>query len=54
LFDAVVAWGPIDRVREEVEALFSAGADQVILKLVTADPAEPYVDELQRLSVLAR
>ena len=54
LFDAVVAWGRIDRVRERVEALFSAGADQVVLNLVTADPAIPYVNELQELSVLAR
>ena len=52
LFDAVVAWGGIDYVRERVEALFAAGADQVVLNLVTADPDVAYVKELQQLSVL--
>lgn len=52
LFDAVVAWGEIDQVRERVDALFAAGADQVVLNLITADPAIPYVDELRLLAGL--
>ena len=52
LFDAIVAWGGIDQIRERVDALFGAGADQVVLNLVTADPGVAYVKELQQLSVL--
>jgi len=54
LFDAVIAWGGIERVRERADALFAAGSDQVVLNLVTADPAIPYLSELEQLSVLTR
>ena len=52
LFDAIVAWGSVDQIRERVEAHFAAGADQVVLNLQTRDTAIPYVEELRRLAVL--
>ena len=52
LFDAVVAWGDVARVRERAGFLFAAGADQVVLNLVTADPAAPYTAELRSLAPL--
>ncbi len=54
LFDAVIAWGDVERVRARVEGLFAAGADQVVLNLVTADPAIPYRAELQEVARLTR
>lgn len=54
LFDAIVAWGDLGRMRERVDSLFAAGADQVALNLITADPAVPYRDELRQLSVLTK
>jgi probable F420-dependent oxidoreductase len=54
LFNAIVAWGDLDRVRERVDALIAAGADQVVLNLVTPDPSIPYLDELRQLSALTR
>ncbi len=54
LFDAIVAWGDEGAVRERVEAMRAAGADQVALNLVTADPSVPYQAELRRLAVLNR
>lgn len=53
IFDAVVAWGGRERIRERVDELFAAGADQVALNLVTADPRVPYTKELKELSYLA-
>jgi probable F420-dependent oxidoreductase len=52
LFDAVVAWGDVAAIRERVNGLFSAGADQVALNLVTKDPTAPYVSELRNLAAL--
>ena len=52
LFDAVVAWGDVAAIRERVDALFSAGADQVVLNLVTSDPTVPYLSELRTLAAL--
>ncbi len=52
LFDAVVAWGDPAAVRRRVDAHFAAGADQVVLNLVIADPARPYVEELRVLAEL--
>lgn len=54
LFDAIVAWGDVRDVRQKAEALFEAGADQVVLNLITADPSVPYLKELGRLSELNR
>ena len=52
LFDAVIAWGDLASIRRRVELHFEAGADQVVLNLVTADPTRPYLEELRTLSVL--
>ncbi len=52
LFDAIVAWGDVRDVRERADAMFAAGADQVVLNLITADPSVPYLKELGRLSEL--
>src|SRR5579859_1076247 len=37
LFDAIVAWGDLAAVSRRVETLFAAGADQVVLNLITRD-----------------
>ena len=52
LFDAVVAWGEVAAVRKRVEGLFDAGADQVVLNLVTRDRSVPYLPELEKLAAL--
>jgi probable F420-dependent oxidoreductase len=52
LFDAVVAWGEIERIQSRVVSLFSAGADQVVLNLLTKDRSVPYLAELGTLAVL--
>jgi probable F420-dependent oxidoreductase len=54
LFDAVVAWGDIAEVERRVDAMREAGADQVVLNLVTADPNVPYRNELTALAILNR
>jgi probable F420-dependent oxidoreductase len=52
LFDAVVAWGDVAAIRKRVDAVFSAGADQVVLNLITRDPKVPYLSELSALAAL--
>ena len=52
LFDAVVAWGDLAAVRQRVGQLLDAGADQVILNLVTKDRSVPYLSELRALAPL--
>jgi probable F420-dependent oxidoreductase len=52
LFDAVVAWGDVAAIRERIDGLIDAGADQVVLNLVTRDPKEPYLAELRTLAAL--
>lgn len=52
LFDAIVAWGDITTVRRRIDDLFSAGADQVALNLVTRDRFVPYLPELRALGSL--
>jgi probable F420-dependent oxidoreductase len=53
LFDAIVAWGDPAAIRARVEAHIAAGADQVVLNLITADPSRPYLDELRALAGMA-
>jgi probable F420-dependent oxidoreductase len=53
LFDTIVAWGERDQVAERMQAVLKAGADQVVLNLVTADPQEPYLEELRTLAPIA-
>jgi len=52
LFDAIVAWGDVAAVRDRVQGLFDAGADQVVLNLVTSDRSVPYLPELRILASL--
>lgn len=52
LFEAIVAWGSETQIGERANALFAAGADQVVFNLITADPTTPYEDELRLLSGL--
>ena len=54
LFDAVVAWGEIEQVQGRVTSLFTAGADQVVLNIITKDRSIPYLPELRTLAVLNR
>jgi hypothetical protein len=54
LFDAVVAWGDVQAVQARVDAMREAGADHVVLNLVTIHPEVPYRDELKALSTLNR
>jgi probable F420-dependent oxidoreductase len=52
LFDAVMAWGDVDSIRERIMGLLRAGADQVVLNLITKDRSVPYVPELRVLGPL--
>jgi probable F420-dependent oxidoreductase len=52
LFDSIVAWGDVETVRKRVDQLFSAGADQVVLNLISKDRSLPYLDELRALATL--
>lgn len=52
LFDAIFAWGDVRRARDKADALFAAGADQVVWNLITADPSAPYLKELGALAEL--
>ena len=42
--------GSDPQVAERMRAVFDAGADQVVLNLVTADPKTPYLEELRILA----
>ena len=50
LFDALVAWGGVEEARRRVQEHRDAGADHVVLNLVTADPSKPYLEEARRLA----
>jgi probable F420-dependent oxidoreductase len=54
LFGAIFAWGGVSQVESRVASMREAGADQVVLNLVTADPKVVYRRELEELSVLNR
>lgn len=54
LFDAVVAWGDPARVQGGIERRLEAGADHVVLNIVTEDPSRSYVPELERLAPAVR
>lgn len=46
LVDAVVAWGPNERIIERVRAHLAAGADHVCVQVVSRDPAQIDVERL--------
>jgi probable F420-dependent oxidoreductase len=50
LFDALIAWGGPEEVRQRVREHHEAGADHVVLNLVTRDPSQPYVEEARLLA----
>jgi probable F420-dependent oxidoreductase len=52
LFDAIVAWGDLGRVGGKVRERLEAGADQVVLNIVAADPSAVPLPELRQLSPL--
>jgi probable F420-dependent oxidoreductase len=54
LFEAMVAWGDLDRIGDRVRERFEAGADQVVLNLVAADASALPLDELRRLAPLTQ
>ena len=54
LFDAIVAWGDMDRIGTKVGERFDAGADQVVLNIVAADAATAPFAELRRLAPLVK
>ena len=54
LFDAIVAWGPDEEIARRLRTMKDAGADQVVLNLIPANPAEPYVRELRAAAPIAR
>jgi probable F420-dependent oxidoreductase len=53
LFEAIVAWGDLDRVAGKARERFEAGADQVVLNLVATDASVPPFDELRLLAPLS-
>jgi probable F420-dependent oxidoreductase len=52
LFEAIVAWGDLDRIAGKVRERFEAGADQVVLNIVPADPSALPLVELRQLAPL--
>jgi probable F420-dependent oxidoreductase len=54
LFEAIVAWGDLDRIGDRVRERFEAGADQVVLNLVAAGASALPLDELRRLAPLTQ
>src|SRR5919109_4733965 len=50
LFDSLVAYGPIDRIRKRVEEHLIAGADHVALSILTPTSTEPLDDALRQLA----
>jgi len=52
LFDAVVAWGDDETIAKKVLEHRLAGADQVVVNVITATPAVAPTDNLRRLAPL--
>jgi probable F420-dependent oxidoreductase len=50
LVDAIVAWGPMDKVAARVQAHHDAGADHVCLQVLTAQPRELPREEWRALA----
>jgi probable F420-dependent oxidoreductase len=54
LFDALIAWGGVEEIRHRVQEHREAGADHVVLNLVTSDPSRPYLEEARLLAPALR
>jgi probable F420-dependent oxidoreductase len=52
LFEAIVAWGEVDRIGDNVRERFAAGADQVVLNVVAANTDIAPLAELRQLATL--
>ena len=52
LFEAIVAWGDLDRIGSKVRERFEAGADHVVLNIVPVDPSAIPLVELRQLAPL--
>jgi len=52
IFDAIVAWGDLDRIAAKIAERFALGADQVVLNIVAADPDAVPLAELRSLAAL--
>jgi probable F420-dependent oxidoreductase len=52
LFDAIVAWGDVERIAAAAEARFAAGADQVVFNLLGPDPSVAPVAELEAIAAI--
>lgn len=50
LIDALVAWGPPERIRARVQEHLDAGADHVALQLLTSNPNRLPLDQLRALA----
>jgi probable F420-dependent oxidoreductase len=50
LFEAIVAWGDLDRISAGVDARFAAGADQVVFNLLGPDPSVAPIAELETVA----
>ena len=49
--DAIVSWGPVDTIRDHVQAHFDSGADHVCIEPVNPrDAAEPDWDAMEALA----
>lgn len=54
LVDAVFAWGDVAAIRERVSAHHAAGADHVVLQVITEDPTALPLPEWRELAALNR
>ena len=54
LFEAIVAWGDLDRIGAQVAERFDAGADQVVFNLLGPDATVPPMAEMRALAPLVR
>lgn len=55
LVDALVAWGDLAAIRARIQAHWDAGADQVCVQALSADPARPRaIDEKLLQAIAAR
>jgi hypothetical protein len=50
LFDAIVAWGDVDAIRDRVRAHLEAGADHVCIEVVGNERADPQLEALRTLA----
>jgi hypothetical protein len=52
LVDEIIAWGPADLVAARIQALFDAGADEVLVRPIGAGP-EPATLTVETMNAIA-